>query len=72
MKKWWIQKLSLFHLDNPEFSIKPEEVAADSGQEVSLVCEADGNPSPSYRWYRNNDITTVRIYFSFIQMAQGQ
>ena len=54
-------KLEICHLDNPEFTKKPEDVSADSGQEILLECLADGNPSPSYRWFRNGDTTTVRL-----------
>ena len=41
--------------DTPVFTMEPEDVSGDAGQEIVLVCQAEGNPSPSYRWFRNMD-----------------
>ena len=56
--------------DNPVFIKKPEDVSGDSGQEVVLGCLADGNPSPSYRWVRNQETTKVRLVFIIASILQ--
>ena len=50
------------------FLVKPVSVSADSGKEVTLECLVDGNAitddkqvGPSYTWFRNGDMETVRI-----------
>ena len=41
------------------FTTRPADVSGDAGQEVTLSCAVDGNPAPSYTWYRNGDLNTV-------------
>lgn len=41
--------------DSPEFLVTPEDVSGDLGQEVVLQCVADSNPSPAYKWFRNDN-----------------
>ena len=49
--------------DAPTFTKKPKDVSTDPGKKVSLECEADGNPAPTYAWFRNGDENNVREYF---------
>ena len=39
------------HYD-PEWVEKPGDISAGAGEKVKLKCLADGNPSPSYIWYK--------------------
>ena len=39
------------HYD-PEWVEKPKDVSAGAGDKVTLKCLADGNPTPSYIWYK--------------------
>ena len=34
-------------------------MSTDPGKEVTLTCEADGNPAPTYAWFRNGDENQV-------------
>lgn len=45
--------------DAPTFTKKPKAVSTDPGKKVSLECEADGNPAPTYAWFRNGDENNV-------------
>jgi len=49
--------LDIFY--NPEFLKRPQDVSADPGQEIRLECVADGNPPPTYRWFKNGDMATA-------------
>ena len=49
-----------FFPDAPRFVIKPETVSGEDGQDVGLSCKVDGNPAPTYTWFRNGDMQTVR------------
>lgn len=49
--------LNIFY--NPEFLKRPQDVSADPGQEIRLECLADGNPAPTYRWFKDDDTTTA-------------
>ena len=54
--------------------MEPEDVSGDAGQEIVLVCQAEGNPSPSYRWFRNQDSSKVWIFpskhlLAFVELA---
>ncbi|XP_062871773.1 neural cell adhesion molecule L1.2 isoform X2 [Trichomycterus rosablanca] len=37
----------------PEITAQPESINAFSSDEITLTCEATGNPPPTYRWVRN-------------------
>ena len=39
------------HYD-PEWLEKPEDISANAEEKVKLKCLADGNPTPSYIWYK--------------------
>ena len=39
--------------------MKPANVSGELGQEVVLRCQADSNPSPNYKWFRNGNLDTV-------------
>ena len=38
--------------DAPTFTKEPADVSTDPGKKVTLECEADGNPAPTYAWFR--------------------
>ena len=38
--------------DAPSWLVEPTDTSAGAGDKVTLECQADGNPSPSYIWYR--------------------
>ena len=38
--------------DAPSWLVEPTDTSAGAGDKVTLECRADGNPSPSYIWYR--------------------
>ena len=54
---------SLMFPDSPELLVTPEDVSGDLGQEAVIQCLADGNPSPSYKWFRNDnrDMVSQRL-----------
>ena len=43
----------------PVFTETPTDVSDDKDQKVELKCKADGNPKPTYIWYRNGDLYQV-------------
>ena len=53
--------LNILHTipDAPTFTKTPKDVSDDPGKNVKLECEADGNPSPTYVWFRNVDKNKV-------------
>ncbi|XP_040583429.1 irregular chiasm C-roughest protein [Lepeophtheirus salmonis] len=46
----------------PQFTLKPRDVSGEKDHEAFLDCEVDGNPSPTYTWFRNGDMNTVIGY----------
>ena len=42
-------------LDAPTFKKKPQDHSDDPGKKYTLDCEADGNPAPTYAWFRNGN-----------------
>ena len=42
-----------FAPDAPTFTKEPQDVSTDPGKTVTLECEADGNPTPAYAWFKN-------------------
>ena len=56
--------------DSPELLVTPEDVSGDLGQEAVIQCLADGNPSPAYKWFRNDNRDMVSdIYGSSISVC---
>ena len=62
----------MYFTDEPKFIEKPKDVSGEEGEEVNLVCLTDGNPSPSYRWFRNKDLNTVVSYSSNLTIMISQ
>ena len=61
---------SLMFPDSPELLVTPEDVSGDLGQEAVIQCLADGNPSPAYKWFRNDNRDMVSdIYGSSISVC---
>ena len=52
-----------FALDDPKFIIQPSDVSGERGQDINLTCLVDGNPPPSYTWFRNGDMRHVSLKF---------
>jgi len=48
----------------PVFVQKPRDVSKEKGEEATLHCQVDGNPKPTYTWFRNGDFHTVHSYES--------
>ena len=52
--------------DAPKWVIKPQDFSGERGQNATLVCRIDGNPTPTYTWTRDGDYHTVNdglLYF---------
>ena len=47
------------HSDAPKWVIKPQDFSGERGQNATLVCRIDGNPTPTYTWTRDGDYHTV-------------
>ena len=45
--------------DEPKFVVKPTDISGEKGEDVTFVCLVDGNPTPSYTWFRNGDLRHV-------------
>ena len=45
--------------DAPSFTKTPKDVSDSPGKSVSLECEAEGNPSPTYAWFKSGDENKV-------------
>jgi len=41
--------------DGPRFVSEPQSQAADVGDDVTLTCHVDGNPTPTVYWRRQGD-----------------
>jgi len=41
--------------DGPRFISEPQSQAADVGDDVTLTCQVDGNPTPTVYWRRHGD-----------------
>ena len=39
--------------------IEPHDFSGERGQNATLICKIDGNPSPTYAWFKNDDPQTV-------------
>ena len=51
--------------DAPVFITEPRDVSKEKGEDASLSCLVDGNPAPTYTWFRNGDYHTVQSTDSF-------
>ena len=49
--------------DDPRFIIEPRDVSGEKGQDAQLVCLVDGNPTPTYTWFKNGDMRHVSLFF---------
>ncbi|MFT7804597.1 neural cell adhesion molecule L1-like [Arapaima gigas] len=39
----------------PEITVQPESITAFTADDISLTCEASGNPVPSFRWVKDGE-----------------
>ena len=46
--------------DAPLFVTRPTNAAGMPGDKLSLMCEVDANPRPSYKWYKVHAQTQER------------
>ena len=46
--------------DAPLFVTRPTNAAGMPGDKLSLMCEVDANPRPSYKWYKVHSETQER------------
>ena len=51
--------------DAPIWLLKPRDFSGERGQNATLECRIDGNPSPTYTWFRDGDFHTVRYWIKF-------
>ena len=51
--------------DDPRFIIEPSDVSGEKGQNAELICLVDGNPAPTYTWFKNGDMRHVSFSYSF-------
>ena len=48
----------------PHFVMQPQDVIYDSDNQdkfATIECEAEGNPDPTYKWYRTSEQNTQQI-----------
>ena len=59
--KYWYEFLAQLtrFLDAPKFLREPTDISGEKGQDATLTCLVDGNPAPSYTWFKNGDFQTV-------------
>ena len=53
-----ISRLNLIS-DDPKFIVKPHDVSGERGQDINMTCLVDGNPPPSYTWFKNGNMNYV-------------
>ena len=64
---WCIVKIDVF-LDAPEFvEIKPSNPVGVKGQNITLRCSTDGNPSPDYEWRGGKSATGSTLELTSLQ-----
>ena len=54
-------------LDGPVFFLTPQDTIGSPGDRISLVCEVDSNPPPSYIWVKDSNIKEVCYCLILIQ-----
>ena len=47
--------------DAPMFVTRPSNIAGLPGDRVTLICEVDANPRPSYKWYKLTDDVPIMV-----------
>ena len=57
-----ISRLNLIS-DDPKFIVKPHDVSGERGQDINMTCLVDGNPPPSYTWFKNGNMNYVSSNF---------
>ena len=45
--------------DDPRFIIEPSDISGEKGENAKLFCLVDGNPAPTYTWFKNGDMRHV-------------
>ena len=55
-----IDLLNTHFSDKPKFTHTPTDISGDEGEIVVLICLADGNPPPSYKWFKRKDLSFKR------------
>ena len=60
--------------DAPKWVIKPQDFSGERGQNSTLVCRIDGNPTPTYTWTRDGDYHTVNdgLFHFFIYSMNAE
>ena len=61
-----LQSHCLLITDQPEFNRHPLNETKTEGENVTLTCDADGNPTPTFSWTKDGSVvnTTLRITFN--------
>ena len=56
----------LYNSDRPEITKQPQNVTETEINNVTLTCNATGNPEPQVSWFKDKDLveSTNRIYLS--------
>ena len=60
-----ISRLDLIS-DDPKFIVKPHDVSGERGQDINMTCLVDGNPPPSYTWFKNGNMNYVSYNAYFV------
>lgn len=50
----------------PRFRQRPSDKKAQEKEELELVCEIDGNPTPNIHWLKNGDVITPNEYMQIV------
>lgn len=50
----------------PRFKQRPSDKKAQEKEELELVCEIDGKPSPRIHWLKNGDVITPNEYMQIV------
>lgn len=60
-----------FSVDAPKFTEEPKDVSGERDQDATLTCLVDGNPAPSYTWFKNGDFQTVSLMSMMCEVHGG-
>ena len=63
-----ISRLNLIS-DDPKFIVKPHDVSGERGQDINMTCLVDGNPPPSYTWFKNGNMNYVSCIFCLYKLT---
>ena len=60
------KRVCLYIPDRPEIKKQPQNVTETERNNVTLTCNATGNPEPQVSWFKDKDLveSTKRIYLS--------